>query len=175
MQIAFPIALFSVEVWIRQTGFFKVIFKPAKLRLETDFVSYKARKEGFGESPSQSHINVMIGVLNVMFLIVGNRTGSWVQTLHVTIHIIIHFNTFGKFRKSICFPSIYRQIVRQVAIFIFRLATSLGELQLYYCLSPGGNTRQDTNCTATCSLSRKLFKLDEPDMQDTAGEAGTNS
>ena len=23
-------------------------------------------------------------------------------------------------------------------------------------------------------LSRKLFKLDEPDMQDTAGEAGTN-
>ena len=30
-------------------------------------------------------------------------------------------------------------------------------------------------CTATCLLSRKLFKLDEPDMQDTAGEAGTNS
>ena len=29
--------------------------------------------------------------------------------------------------------------------------------------------------TATCPLSRKLFKLDEPDMQDTAGEAGTNS
>ena len=41
--------------------------------------------------------------------------------------------------------------------------------------SPGGNTPQDTNCTATCPLSRKLFKLDEPDMQDTAGEAGTNS
>ena len=37
------------------------------------------------------------------------------------------------------------------------------------------NTIQDTNCTATCPLSRKLFKLDEPDMQDTAGEAGTNS
>ena len=35
--------------------------------------------------------------------------------------------------------------------------------------------RQDTNCTATCLLSRKLFKLDEPDMQDTAGEAGTSS
>ena len=34
---------------------------------------------------------------------------------------------------------------------------------------------QDTNCTATCLLSRKLFKLDEPDMQDTAEEAGTNS
>ena len=39
----------------------------------------------------------------------------------------------------------------------------------------GGNTPQDTNCTATCPLSWKLFKLDEPDMQDTAGEAGTNS
>ena len=35
-------------------------------------------------------------------------------------------------------------------------------------------TPQDTNCTATCLLLRKLFKLDEPDMQDTAGEAGTN-
>ena len=30
-------------------------------------------------------------------------------------------------------------------------------------------------CMATCLLSRKLFKLDEPDMQDTAEEAGTNS
>ena len=27
----------------------------------------------------------------------------------------------------------------------------------------------------TPTVSRKLFKLDEPDMQDTAGEAGTNS
>ena len=37
------------------------------------------------------------------------------------------------------------------------------------------NTPQDTNYTATCLLSRKLSKLDEPDMQDTAEEAGTNS
>ena len=35
--------------------------------------------------------------------------------------------------------------------------------------SPGGNTPQDTNCTATSLLSRKLSKLDEPDMKDTAG------
>ena len=34
---------------------------------------------------------------------------------------------------------------------------------------------QGTNYTATCLLSRKLSKLDEPDMQDTAGEAGTSS
>ena len=39
--------------------------------------------------------------------------------------------------------------------------------------NPGGSTPQDTNYTATCLLSRKLFKLGEPDMQDTAGEAGT--
>ena len=40
---------------------------------------------------------------------------------------------------------------------------------------PGSNTRQDTNCTATGLLSKKLFKLEELDMQDTVGEAGTNS
>ena len=44
-----------------------------------------------------------------------------------------------------------------------------------YTPSPGGNTPQDTNCTATCPLSRKLFKLGEPDMQDIAGEAEMNS
>ena len=33
----------------------------------------------------------------------------------------------------------------------------------------------DTICTATYPLSRKLSKLDEPDMQDTAGEAEMNS
>ena len=40
---------------------------------------------------------------------------------------------------------------------------------------PGGNTPQSTNYTATCLSSRKLSKLDEPDMQDTAGEAETIS
>ena len=41
--------------------------------------------------------------------------------------------------------------------------------------NPGGNTPRGTNYTATCLPSRKLTKLDEPDMQDTAGEAGTSS
>ena len=44
-----------------------------------------------------------------------------------------------------------------------------------YWTSPGGNTPQATNYTTTCLPSRKLSKLDEPDMQDTAGEAGTSS
>ena len=39
----------------------------------------------------------------------------------------------------------------------------------------GGNTPQSTNYTATCLLSRKLYKLDELDTQDSAGEAGTIS
>ena len=39
----------------------------------------------------------------------------------------------------------------------------------------GGNTQQSTNYTPTCLPSRKLSKLDEPDMQGTAGEAGTSS
>ena len=37
------------------------------------------------------------------------------------------------------------------------------------------NTPQGTNYTATCLPSQKLYKLDEPDMQVTAGEAGTSS
>ena len=38
-----------------------------------------------------------------------------------------------------------------------------------------GNTLQGTNYTATCLPSRKLSKLDEPDMQDNAGETGRSS
>ena len=41
--------------------------------------------------------------------------------------------------------------------------------------SPGGNTTQDTIYTTTCLPSRKLYKLDEPDPQDTAREARINS
>ena len=37
------------------------------------------------------------------------------------------------------------------------------------------STQQDTNYSATCLLSPKLYKLDEPDTQDTAGEARTSS
>ena len=36
--------------------------------------------------------------------------------------------------------------------------------------SPGGSTPQSSSCTATFHPSRKVSKLDEPDMRDTAGE-----
>ena len=38
-----------------------------------------------------------------------------------------------------------------------------------------GSTPQSSSCTATYHPSRKLSKLDELDMCDTAGEVGTNS
>ena len=41
--------------------------------------------------------------------------------------------------------------------------------------NPRGNTPQSNNYTATCFPARKLSKLDEPDTQDTAGEAETSS
>ena len=44
-----------------------------------------------------------------------------------------------------------------------------------YWTGPGSNTPHGANCTATYHLSRKLYKLDEPDMPDTAGEAKTRS
>ena len=47
--------------------------------------------------------------------------------------------------------------------------------KMQYWTSPGGNTPQGTNYTATCLPSRKLSKLDEPDTQDTAGEENTSS
>ena len=56
-------------------------------------------------------------------------------------------------------------VKKTVLIYIYKIGFGI----------PGSNTPQDTNCTATCPLSRKLFKLDEPDMQDTAGEAEMNS
>ena len=41
--------------------------------------------------------------------------------------------------------------------------------------NPGGNIPKSTKCMAIYFPSRKLSKLDKPDMQDTAGEAGTSS
>ena len=39
----------------------------------------------------------------------------------------------------------------------------------------GGAPQQSSSFTATNQPSRKLSKFDEPDMQDTADEVGTNS
>ena len=44
-----------------------------------------------------------------------------------------------------------------------------------YWTSPGDNTPRDANCTATRLPSRKLYRSDEPNTLDTAGEARTSS
>ena len=64
---------------------------------------------------------------------------------------------------------------------VFPLGRSFpsAEVHLAYSTAPddyaGDNTPQDTNYMATCLPSRKLYELDEPDTQDTAGEAKTSS
>ena len=55
-----------------------------------------------------------------------------------------------------------------------KLATTLECFEQYWT-SSGGNTPQNSCYTANYYPSRKLWKLDEPDMQDTAGEVGTSS
>ena len=45
----------------------------------------------------------------------------------------------------------------------------------WWIVSTGGNTPQSTSYTATYLPSRKLSKIDEPDIQDTAREAGMSS
>ena len=44
-----------------------------------------------------------------------------------------------------------------------------------YWTSPVVNTLQGSGCTDTYDSSRKLFKLDEVDMQDAAREVRMNS
>ena len=44
-----------------------------------------------------------------------------------------------------------------------------------YWTSPGGNTPQTTVVRPLTTYHKKLYKLDEPDMQDTAGEVRMNS
>ena len=44
-----------------------------------------------------------------------------------------------------------------------------------YWTHPGSNIPQNNSCIATYHTSRKPPKLDEPDMQDTAGEVRMNS
>ena len=56
-----------------------------------------------------------------------------------------------------------------------RLTKTIQECCEQYWTIPGGNIPQSNSYTATYHQSRKHSKLDEPDMQDTAGEAGTSS
>ena len=55
------------------------------------------------------------------------------------------------------------------------LTATTQECSKQFWTSPGGNTPQSSSCTATYLPSQNLSKLDEPDMQDTAGKVGKSS
>ena len=89
--------------------------------------------------------------------------------------------SMGKDELELC---LYLQ--NQITTMIVSVVTTLGffyvivyiitqECCEQYWTSPGGKTPQGTSYTANCLPSRKLYKVDEPDTQDTAGEARTNS
>ena len=46
---------------------------------------------------------------------------------------------------------------------------------MQYWTSPGDSIPQSSICMANYRSSRKVSKLDEPDMRDTAGGVGTNA
>ena len=84
------------------------------------------------------------------------------------------------------FLNLFFIITRLYPLILYPYMCSFHFLQVFFSLfriarcvqswtSPGSGTPRDTNCTATCPLSRNLFKLGEPDMQDIAGEAEMNS
>ena len=56
-----------------------------------------------------------------------------------------------------------------------RLTAITQEYYEQYWTGPGGSTPQNSSCMPTDHPSRKLFKLDKPDMRDTAREVGTSS
>ena len=56
-----------------------------------------------------------------------------------------------------------------------RLEKARRELHKNAASNIGGNTPQSPNYSATYVQLRKLSKLDKPDTQDTAREAGTSS
>ena len=58
---------------------------------------------------------------------------------------------------------------------IYFSSVSLHECCDQYWTGPGDNTPQSSSYTATYHPSRNLSKLDEPDIQYTAGEVGTSS
>ena len=110
-------------------------------------------------------IRVGVNILQSLFSLQLSLT-------HKTFQIkweIYFFKVFARLYHCIFIPCVYMYSA-WICIYI----VVLYEYTTYWT-SPGGTTPQGNNFTATCLLSRKLSKLDEADMQDTAGEARTSS
>ena len=82
-----------------------------------------------------------------------------------SLYDFIHFFRllFSLLGTLICFH-------RQSLLHFSQLLRVLSHSSRYFLWAP-----QSTSCTATYHPLRKLSKLDEPDMQDAAGEVGTSS
>ena len=63
----------------------------------------------------------------------------------------------------------------QVHFVFWQLGQVRGQYATQYWTSPGGSTLQSSGSRVTYYPWRKLSKLDEPDMRDTAGEVETSS
>ena len=70
---------------------------------------------------------------------------------------------------------LFKNVIYKMCFEIIYLTAITQECCEQYWTSPGSNAPQGANYTDTCLPSRKLSKLDEPDMQDNTGEAGTSS
>ena len=85
--------------------------------------------------------------------------------------------------KENCYITVYKILKYLVSFFVCCPLYSFDFYLIFisttcceqYWTSPADNTPQGNNYTATCLPSRKLSKLDELDMQDTAGKARTSS
>ena len=102
------------------------------------------------------------------------------KPLYIYIYIYIYIHAY----LSICMRSYYTYLyvhINYTWIYTYLYAHTYvcthTHIRVYiiHWTRPGDNTPRDTNYMATCRPSRKLYKLDEPDTQDTAGEARTSS
>ena len=117
-----------------------------------------------------------------------------VQSMHVAslylfiyIYIYIGYRSYGSQTWSITWNAVsskqrlcrYCYMDAQHGLYLNGWRKSLTATTQECCeqhwAGPGGNTPQSSSYTATYHPSRKLCKLDKPDMQDTAGEVETSS
>ena len=95
--------------------------------------------------------------------------------VYIYIHIHTHTHTFFfSFFSPLLFLH-YIPPFNLLVVTTWKVPVETSCFPLFNNKHSGDNTPQDTNYTATCLPSWKLYQLDEPYMQDTAGEARTNS
>ena len=94
-----------------------------------------------------------------------------VYDMHMCTHTHTHTHTYIYIYIHIIYAYMYIDVsAYNVCIFVCICMYFMYICCVQYWTSSGGNTPQSSCDTATDHPSRKLSKLDEPDIQDTAGE-----